>query len=627
METLFIYLIKSSGLIGMFYLSYHILLRKETFFNSNRWFLLAGLITSVVLPLIVYTKIVWVDPSPTNFDWSKIPVTTPVENEAFEINWYLVFAFVYSIGILAFLMKFAFDFFSLSKVLKGKTIQHQADFKFIDVNENVSPFSYFNSIVYNSSLYSETELENILEHEKVHSAQNHTVDVLISRLFCIVFWFNPLVWLYKKAIVQNLEFIADSEASKIISDKKAYQLTLLKITTQENCVAITNHFYQSLIKKRIVMLNKNQSNKRNSWKYLLVLPLLGAFVFFFQVKVIAQEKVSEQTVVENSKTVENSVDVYKINKNTTDAELKEKIKTLKEKYDVTLAFSGVERNSKNELTAIEVDLKKGKEITKKMATKGTEAIKSFGIIISKNENGKLTVDFGTDEGVINSKNSIVSAKETLPIEKEIFIDGAKVSQEDLDKLDPNEIESMDVTKKSDKGTIRIVTKKFSKTLNDNDIYINDEKVDKNELLLLDQNTIQKMDVNKNEKTIKITTKTIHQSADNIDIPTPPTPPVPPSFTFKTPKPPVFPKAPKAPKGDPTNGDKKAWKEYENKMEDFNKKMEALEPQMKAIDKQMEEFEKEMEPFNAEMEAFEKKMKTYELQMEKYEAKMKAEIGK
>jgi len=608
-------------------LSYHILLRKETFFNSNRWFLLAGLISSVVLPLVVYTKIVWVDPTPTNFDWSKIPVTNTVENEVFEINWYLFFAFVYSIGILAFLVKFAFDFFSLSKVLKGKTIQHQADFKFIDVNENVSPFSYFNSIVYNSSLYSETELENILEHEKVHSSQNHTIDVLISRLFCIVFWFNPLVWFYKNAISQNLEFIADSEASKIISDKKAYQLTLLKITTQENCVAITNHFYQSLIKKRIVMLNKNQSNKRNSWKYLFVLPLLGAFVFFFQVKVIAQEKVSEQTVVENSKTVENSVDVYKINKNTTDAELKEKIKTLKEKYDVTLAFSGVERNSKNELTAIEVDLKKGKEITKKMATKGTEAIKSFGIIISKNENGKLTVDFGTDEGVINSKNSIVSAKETLPIEKEIFIDGAKVSQEDLDKLDPNEIESMDVTKKSDKGTIRIVTKKFSKTLNDNDIYINDEKVDKNELLLLDQNTIQKMDVNKNEKTIKITTKTIHQSADNIDIPTPPTPPVPPSFTFKTPKPPVFPKAPKAPKGDPTNGDKKAWKEYENKMEDFNKKMEALEPQMKAFDKQMEEFEKEMEPFNAEMEAFEKKMKTYELQMEKYEAKMKAEIGK
>jgi hypothetical protein len=628
METLIIYCIKSSGLIAMFYLAYFLLLRKETFFNSNRWFLLAGLITSAVLPLIVFTKIVWVESTPTSFDWSKIPVTTnAIENEGFEINWYLVSAIVYGVGILGFLAKFAFDFYSLSKVLKGKTIQRQADFKFIDVSDNVSPFSYFNSIVYNSSLYSDTELENILEHEKVHSTQYHTIDVLISRLFCIVFWFNPLMWFYKKAILQNLEFIADSEASKKIADKKAYQLTLLKITTQENCVAITNHFYQSLIKKRIVMLNKNQSNKRNYWKYLFVLPVLGAFVFFFQVKVIAQEKESEQTVVEKSKAVENSVDVYKINKNTTDAELKEKVNALKEKYDVTLTFSDLERNSKNELTAIKVDVKKGKEITKKMATKGTEAIKTFGIIITKTDNGKLTVDFGTDDGIINNKTSIVSTKESLPAEKEIFVNGSKVSQEDLDKLDPNEIESMDVTKNSGKGTIRILTKKFSKTLNDNDIYINDEKVDKNELLLLDQNTIEKMDVNKTGKTIRITTKTIHQSTNNIEIPTPPTPPTPPAFTFKTPKPPVFPKAPKAPKGDPINGDRKAWKDYENKMEDFNKKMEALEPQMKAFEKQMEEFDKQMEPFNAEMEAFEKKMKTYELQMEKYEAKMKTEIGK
>jgi hypothetical protein len=436
------------------------------------------------------------------------------------------------------------------------------------------------------------------------------------------------VWLYQKAILQNLEFIADSEASKNISDKKAYQLTLLKITTQENCVVLTNHFYQSLIKKRIVMLNKNQSNKRNYWKYAFVLPLLGAFVFFFQVKVIAQEKVSEQTIVENSKPVEKSVDVYKINKNTTDAELKEKVNALKEKYDITLAFSGVERNSKNELTAIKVDLKKGKEITQKMATKGTEPIKTFGIIVSKNENGLLTVDFGTDETVINKKSVLISPDApSVSIEKEIFIDGAKASQEDLDKLDQNEIESIDVNKNSDKGTIRIVTKKFYKTINDNDVYINDEKVDKNELLLLDQNTITKMDVNKTGKTIRITTKTITQSADNIDFPTPPTPPSPPTFKFKAPKAPVFPKAPKAPKGDPINGDKKAWKEFESQMEEFNKKMAAMEPQMKAFEKKMEEFDKQMEPFNAEMEAFDKKMKIYEQQMEEYQSKMNAKKGK
>ena len=437
METLFIYGIKSSGLIGMFYLAYYFLLRKETFFNSNRWFLLAGLFTSVVLPLVVFTKIVWVEPTPTHFDWSKIPMTTPVENEAIEINWHLVIGIVYSIGILGFLLKLAFDFYSLSKVLKGKSIQKQADFQFIDVNENLAPFSYFNSIVYNSSLYSEAELESILEHEKVHSTQNHTIDVLITRFFCVVFWFHPLMWLYKKAILQNLEFIADSEASKKLSDKKAYQLTLLKITTQENCVVLTNHFYQSLIKKRIVMLNKNQSNKRNYWKYALVLPLLGAFLFFFQVEIVAQEKEAPK----------------------------------QETKPEQIELKAVETN-RNNTAKIDGDSLK---------------------IVSKNE---------------------------MPIkitDKEIFVNGAKVSQEEMDKLDPNDIERIDVTKKSDKGTIRIVTNKFYKTLNDNTLYINNEKVDTNELLLLDQNTIDKMDVNKNEKTIRITTKTVAQLDDKNNI--------------------------------------------------------------------------------------------------------------
>ncbi|HEX9152739.1 MAG TPA: M56 family metallopeptidase, partial [Flavobacterium sp.] len=273
METLFSYLIKSSGLIVLFYLAYFFTLRKETFFTSNRWFLLAGLFTAVLLPFVFITKIIWVEPAAHPINWSSVPVTNYTPEKTFEDYFPVLMALAYGIGILLLLLKFVVDFYSLNSVLRGKSVQQQADFKFLDVAENVAPFSYFNTIVYNSSLYSASELENILEHEKVHSEQNHTIDVLISRLFCIVFWFNPFIWLYKKAILQNLEFIADHEATKKISDKKAYQITLLKITTHKNCVAITNHFYQSLIKKRIVMLNKNQSKKRNSWKYALVLPL------------------------------------------------------------------------------------------------------------------------------------------------------------------------------------------------------------------------------------------------------------------------------------------------------------------------------------------------------------------
>jgi hypothetical protein len=395
METLFIYLLKSSALIALFYIGYYLLLRKETFFTSNRWFLIAGLFTSALLPLVVYTSIVWIEPTSATNNWFKIPVETPIKKDNLEINWHLLLIVIYTLGSTLFLFQFVFDFYNLNRVLKGKTIQQQARHKFIDLKENIAPFSFFNTIVYNSSLYNETEMQSILEHEKVHSDQYHTIDVLISRLFCILFWFNPLIWLYKKNILQNLEFIADSEATKNISDKKAYQLTLLKITTHQNCVVLTNHFYQSLIKKRIVMLNKNQSKKWNSWKYALVVPALVAFVFLFQIEVIAQEKISNQR--DNSPANSESATVYIIKKNTTDAELQEKAKLLSDNYAIETTFSKIKRNANKELIGLKLKLQKGKEIATIMEVNSTEPIKDFGISISKDVNGATTIGIVTEK--------------------------------------------------------------------------------------------------------------------------------------------------------------------------------------------------------------------------------------
>jgi len=624
METLFLNIAKSSGLIAMFYIAYYFLLRKETFFNANRWYLLAGLFTSVILPWIVFTTIVWVEPTPNNFDWSKIPHSVPVQKESFEINWHLVLVAAYGIGTVLFLIQFAFDFYSLNRVLKGKTIQQQADHKFIDLKENVAPFSYFNTIVYNSTLYTQSELESILEHEKVHSEQYHTIDVLITRLFCILFWFNPFLWLYKKAILQNLEFIADSEATKNLSDKKAYQLTLLKITTHENCVVLTNHFYQSLIKKRIVMLNKNQSKKWNSWKYALVLPALVAFVLLFQMEVIAKEKnLNPQTEQSTS----NDEDVYQITKNTTEAELKQKAEILSEKYDIKTTFSKVKRNSNNELIGLKIKLQKGKEIATIMEVDSSEPIKDFAIAISKNDNGTTNIGIVTEKNKTNDKlvqeNKIIVSNTSIPADTQIYINGSKSDKAEMDKLDPNEIATVNVNKNDDKKEIRIITKKFAKIGSENAIYINDEKVDQNELDNLDQGTIERMDVNKEGKTIRIITKNRTYNQDK-NMPVPPVPPTPPVMKFKTPAAPAFPKAPKAPKGDPINGDKKAWKEFEKKMEEYDAKMKKIEPQMEAFDKQMAEFDKQMEPFNEQMEIFEEKMKVYEKQMEEYQSKMDKE---
>ena len=411
MEALFIYIAKSGGLLILFYCAYYFLLRQETFFNSSRWFLLAGLVTSVALPLLFYTKIVWVDPQISNINYSQVYIPQNIEKETFEIDWNLVSLIIYAIGFLAFMIKFTFDFYSLNSILKNKKIHQQADFKFIDTDENIAPFSYFDYIVYNSSLYTSTELESIIEHEKVHSDQNHTIDVLISRIFCVLFWFNPIIWLYKKAILQNLEFIADSEAAKKISDKKAYQYTLLKITTHESCVAITNHFYQSLIKKRIVMLNKNQSKKRNYWKYYAVIPALVAFVFVFQIKTIAQEKKEAKEVSEKI----SSVDVYKIKKTTTDQELKVMSEKLKQNHDVDVVISDIKRNSKNELTSIKVEIQKGTGEAQTIQKEGDNAIKSCGIIIVTEDDGSKKINLVTDEEMDKPmviKNCIIEVRKT-----------------------------------------------------------------------------------------------------------------------------------------------------------------------------------------------------------------------
>jgi hypothetical protein len=498
MENVFIYFIKASGLIGLFYLAYILLLRKETFFTANRWFLLSGLITAAILPLIVFTKIVWVEPNTTAFNWSNIPITTVQNAKEVEINWYSIVGYVYILVIVLLLLKLLFDFYSLSKVFKGKGIKQQENFKLIDVTENIAPFSFFKSIVYNSSLYTKTELENILEHEKVHSRQNHSIDVLLSRLFCIAFWFNPLIWLYKKAIVQNLEFIADNEASKNILDKKAYQLTLLKITTQENCITISNHFYQSLIKKRIIMLNKNQSNKRNSWKYITIFPALVAFVFLFQIEVVAQEKETPKQENEKKSLKDQSTEIL-VTKNTTDEELKKYCEELKKTHDIDLTFFNIKRNSKDEIINIESKFKStfGSGTNFQSRT----PIKPFKFFYENSSVGYLNLDFSS-----------------LSKDENIYINGEKSSQEELAKLDPKEIEKIDVATISGKKTILVTTKHLLKPvkITNKIIYIDGIKSTNEEFSKLDKNSIDKIDINTLENTIRITTKTTNNTLAQLD---------------------------------------------------------------------------------------------------------------
>ncbi len=154
------------------------------------------------------------------------------------------------------------------------------------------------------------------------------------------------------------------------------------------------------------MLNKNQSRKRNSWKYYVVIPALATFVLLFQVEVIAKERqqASKKEAVKES----NSVDTYKITKTTTDQELKEIAENLKQKHDVDVKFSDLERNSNNELTAIRVEIKKGSEQNQAFMVKGSKAIKDCQIVVTTENDGSKKIDFASE----NQQNQVkISNKE------------------------------------------------------------------------------------------------------------------------------------------------------------------------------------------------------------------------
>lgn len=151
------------------------------------------------------------------------------------------------------------------------------------------------------------------------------------------------------------------------------------------------------------MLNKKQSKKRNSWKFYVIIPALVAFVLLFQVEVIAKER--QQILKENSGEIA-SVDIYKVKKNSTDAELKEIKEKLKTIHNIDFEASDIKRNAESDLTSIKIDIKIGKNESQSIQTGGSKPIKNFGIIVTTEKDGSKKVGFQTgDESGKDQQNS------------------------------------------------------------------------------------------------------------------------------------------------------------------------------------------------------------------------------
>ncbi|WP_394970517.1 peptidoglycan DD-metalloendopeptidase family protein [uncultured Croceitalea sp.] len=228
-------------------------------------------------------------------------VATNVNSTA-SFNWTSLILTIYLLGVSYFAVKLLIQLSTIKKIKKTSDIIEDDNFYHVKTKKQISPFSFFKHIFYFPKQFKGAELRTIIEHEKVHARELHSIDILLTEILFIILWFNPIIWFYRIIIKQNLEFLADAKTCALDQDKKNYQYLMLKQALGNHNISIANPFYNSIIKKRIVMLNQNQSKSINRLKLLLVLPFLGLFLFGFNTKEVL--KFSEPTYTETSLTEE-----------------------------------------------------------------------------------------------------------------------------------------------------------------------------------------------------------------------------------------------------------------------------------------------------------------------------------
>jgi hypothetical protein len=343
-----IYLLKASAILALFLFCYQALLRNETFFTLNRFFLLGGLLASLLLPFATFKEEILVQAMTLN------TADTSVQSEvagAEGMSWKDALLWIYLMGMVFFAGLVVKQLLGIVQIIrKGKTID-QGRHVLIPSRYIKGPFSFFQYIFYNPEAHEEAELHLILEHEKAHGRQWHSLDILLARITAIVLWMNPLAWWYQKFIEQNLEYLADARAAKSVPSLRDYQYALLKVSGNRPAVPLGSPFNQSLIKKRIVMLQRNQSKSIHLAKYLLILPLLALFLMAFnreKVYVMA-EGPSALIYPDAGQVVELIID-----KNTTDQQLL-KMKQDLSKDKVDFSYTTV-RNTAGEIIDISLNL-------------------------------------------------------------------------------------------------------------------------------------------------------------------------------------------------------------------------------------------------------------------------------
>ncbi|WP_293902147.1 M56 family metallopeptidase [Sphingobacterium sp. UBA5670] len=273
MESLLTYIIQVNLLLGIIYLGYIGLLKGLTFYSLNRVYFLAGGMFAFVYPFMDLKSLFVQRGLDMGVIGEQISfyMTEPEVQQQLTLG--RLVEVVFMVGAVLLLLKFVFQLMSLLRIHLNSTSDQWRTYLFRNVLIPIVPFSFLNKIYVNKEQHLDAELKDIFKHEDIHVKGLHSLDILLFEMILVCCWYNPFVWLMRRAIRQNLEFLTDQQVLDKGIDKQTYQYSLLNVSKKGTSVGLSNQFNFKLLKRRIMMMNKKRSSKIELSKYAFLLPV------------------------------------------------------------------------------------------------------------------------------------------------------------------------------------------------------------------------------------------------------------------------------------------------------------------------------------------------------------------
>ena len=292
MTIMIMYLLKLNIALILLFSFYKLMFTGDTFFSWRRATLIGMYFVAMMLPVMDFSA--WLSNSEgmtsiaNEYAIVVLPAVSTSSKGGGVLPWELVVLIVYGVVTCVLLLRFLWQLFSIILLKNNSQTAYIHDTVVYVLTNDEGPFSFFNWIFINPERHKSDEIEEIMMHELTHCQQLHSIDIIFSELFCIIFWFNPFVWLFKREVRLNLEYLADNSVLANGKDNKEYQYHLLGLTYKKNVATITNNFNVLPIKKRIKMMNKKETKGILKAKYMLYIPLVAMLLAVSNLEAIAR---------------------------------------------------------------------------------------------------------------------------------------------------------------------------------------------------------------------------------------------------------------------------------------------------------------------------------------------------